>query len=231
MIILLNGFLIVVGGVIGLRFARFFSDDIKSHMNLYFGCISVATGIYLLTTKGANLPVASLAILLGGFCGELLRLDVRIASGAAWLQAKVGGSTNREQSQMLITVIILYCTSVTGILGVLDGGISGDWTVFSTKIIMDAVSAVFFAMSVGTAILFVPIPQVGMFLLLLLLSGVIHPLISLQMLADFRACGGVIQLLTGFRLICVKDAPVINLIPALLLVMPLSALWFVLQGA
>jgi len=45
------------------------------------------------------------------------------------------------------------------------------------------------------------------------------------MLADFRACGGMIMLATGFRIIKVKMFPVADMIPAMLLVMPISWGW------
>ena len=45
------------------------------------------------------------------------------------------------------------------------------------------------------------------------------------MLADFRACGGMIMLATGFRIIKVKMFPVADMIPAMLIVMPISWGW------
>lgn len=126
---------------------------------------------------------------------------------------------------MLLTVMILDCASITGILGVLDGVISGDWTVFTTKILMDGVSAIFFAMTAGPAILAVSVPLVVIFSLLSWGAGFLMPLMDTQVLADFRACGGMMQLLVGLRLIAVKDAPVSNLLPALAAVIPISWFW------
>jgi hypothetical protein len=45
------------------------------------------------------------------------------------------------------------------------------------------------------------------------------------MLADFSACGGVIMLATGLRICGIKIFPIVNMLPALILVMPISALW------
>lgn len=42
---------------------------------------------------------------------------------------------------------------------------------------------------------------------------------------DFKACGGFIMLATGFRMIKVKMFPIANMVPAMILVMPISALW------
>ena len=42
---------------------------------------------------------------------------------------------------------------------------------------------------------------------------------------DFKACGGFIMLSTGFRMIKVKMFPIADMVPAMILVMPISALW------
>lgn len=223
--VLIDGGCLILGGTLGLLFARFLSKAIQQHMNLYFGCISVSTGIYLVTAQGARLGAAALALLLGGFCGELLKIHQRIERGTALLQSKIGGGASPERTDMLLTVMILDCASITGILGVLDGVISRDWTVFTTKILMDGVSAIFFAMTAGPAILAVSVPLVVIFSLLSWGAEFLMPLMDTQVLADFRACGGMMQLLVGLRLIMVKDAPVSNLLPALAAVIPISWFW------
>ena len=48
------------------------------------------------------------------------------------------------------------------------------------------------------------------------------------MIGDFRACGGVLLLATGFRMMKVREFPIADMIPAMVLVMPVSWLWSVL---
>ena len=45
------------------------------------------------------------------------------------------------------------------------------------------------------------------------------------MINDFKACGGVLLLATGFRMIRVKMFPVADMIPAMVIVMPVSWFW------
>ena len=56
------------------------------------------------------------------------------------------------------------------------------------------------------------------------------PLTTPAMLADFSACGGIIMLATGLRICGIKIFPIVNMLPALILVMPVSALWARLFG-
>ena len=48
-------------------------------------------------------------------------------------------------------------------------------------------------------------------------------------MADFSACGGLIMLATGFRICGIKQFPVADMIPALVLVMPFSWAWTALM--
>ena len=45
------------------------------------------------------------------------------------------------------------------------------------------------------------------------------------MIGDFKACGGFLLIATGFRIAKIENFPVADMIPAMVLVMPMSALW------
>ena len=56
-------------------------------------------------------------------------------------------------------------------------------------------------------------------------ATLILPLTTPAMMADFTAVGGLLLLATGLRICGIKMFAVVNMLPALLLAMPLSALW------
>jgi len=45
------------------------------------------------------------------------------------------------------------------------------------------------------------------------------------MIADFKACGGFLMVAAGFRILKLKMFPVVDMIPAMILVMPFSWFW------
>jgi len=57
------------------------------------------------------------------------------------------------------------------------------------------------------------------------LARLLFPLTTPTMINDFKACGGVILLATGFRIMKVKDFPIADMIPAMILIWPISWLW------
>ena len=54
-----------------------------------------------------------------------------------------------------------------------------------------------------------------------LLAGVLTP----PCLRTLSACGGILTMAAGFRVSKIKSVPLVDLMPALILVMPFSALW------
>jgi hypothetical protein len=104
-------------------------------------------------------------------------------------------------------------------------GMTGDPTLLIVKAILDLFTAPIFASTMGLSVGILVVPQFAVQGILYYASSLILPLTTPDMLADFSACGGLIMLATGFRICGIKQFPVASMIPALLLVMPLSHLW------
>lgn len=56
-------------------------------------------------------------------------------------------------------------------------------------------------------------------------AAIIMPLTTPMMLADFSAVGGMLLVATGLRICGIKMFAVVNMLPALVLAMPISAAW------
>ena len=119
----------------------------------------------------------------------------------------------------------LFCCSGFGWYSTLTEGITGDPSLLMSKAVLDGFTAMIFASTLGAAICAIPLPQVVILLLVFgtgkLLAGVLTP----TMFADLSACGGILTMAAGFRVAKIKSVPLVDLMPALILVMPFSALW------
>ena len=104
-------------------------------------------------------------------------------------------------------------------------GMTGDPTLLIVKSILDFFTAIIVASIMGLTVGVLVVPQFTVQLLLYLSASLIIPLTMPDMLADFSACGGFIMLATGFRIASIRQFPVANMLPALILVMPRSWLW------
>lgn len=137
----------------------------------------------------------------------------------------VGQTDTADNSAVLVTALVLFCASGTGIYGSIVAGMTGDHSVLLAKSILDFATALIFACSLGIVVSLIAVPQFLIFMALYLLAGMIYPLCTPAMINDFKASGGILLLATGFRMIKVKEFPVADMIPAMALAMPVSYLW------
>jgi hypothetical protein len=77
----------------------------------------------------------------------------------------------------------------------------------------------------GVVVSLIAVPQFLIFMLLFVLAKVIFPLTTPVMINDFKAAGGVLLLATGFRMLKLRNFPVADMIPAMILIMPVSWFW------
>lgn len=223
---------IFLGGVIGTFGGEKMSAEFKSGLNLVFGVCSMTMGIYSIVPM-KNMSAVIFAIIIGTAIGLMIHLGEKINRGAKWMQKMITkvlpntkeGLSEQEFDATLVTVIVLFCASGTGIYGSLAEGMSGDASILISKSILDFFTAAIFAANLGFVVSLIAIPQIIIFVMLFLLAGFIYPLTTPAMIADFKAAGGVLMLATGFRMVQIKMFPTADMIPAMIVVMPLSFLW------
>ena len=140
--------------------------------------------------------------------------------GLHGLESRLPLSLDDRQLDVLISMIILFCFSGTGIFGAMNSAMTGDHSVLIAKAIMDFFTAVIFGTTAGYLVGFVAIPQflVG----ILLFAGASYILPFETMLSNFKACGGIITLAVGLKIADIKRSRVLNILPSLVLVFPFS---------
>jgi len=135
------------------------------------------------------------------------------------------GISQEEFLDKYVAIVVLFCASGTGVFGSMHEGMTGDPSILYIKTILDFFTAGIFAITLGYAVSAIAVPQLAIQLSLFFLATLIVPLTTPEMRADFAAAGGLIMLATGFRITGMKSFPVANMLPSLLLIMPISYLW------
>lgn len=229
--VLINTLSILLGGIAGALFGQKMDTKFKTEINLIFGICSMGMGINAIPLM-KNMPAVIFAIIIGTALGLVLHLGDWIEKGARSMQKPIANicKNNRTMKEaefinQLVTIIVLFCASGTGIYGSLTAGMTGDHSILVSKSILDFFTAAIFASSLGYVVSLIAIPQFLIFFLLFLCAGMILPMTSPAMIDDFKACGGFLMLATGFRMMKIKNFPTADMIPAMILVMPISFLW------
>ncbi|WP_160677361.1 DUF554 domain-containing protein [Clostridium sp. C8-1-8] len=244
--IIVNCLSVLIGGLLGAVLGHKIPERLKVGLPLTFGVASMAMGVNYIV-KMNTLPAVILSLVIGSAIGELIKVE----AGIEWCAGKVKGpieslfkgnkkdeaykevavtleSNEKNEIEFMekfVAIVILFCASGTGIFGSLKEGMTGDHTVLLAKSILDFFTAGIFATALGYLVMTVCIPQFAIMIVLYLSASFIMPLTTPSMINDFTACGGILMLATGFRISGIKSFPVANMLPALVLVMPLSHLW------
>lgn len=222
--VLVNCTTVLAGSLIGAALSARLPKRLAESLPNVFGYAALAMGISLIM-KMENLSPVILALISGTAIGEYLELEDRLLGGLKKLEKKMPGAMSEEQMDHMITMLVLFCFSGTGIFGVITSAVSGDHSILYTKAIMDFFTAIIFASKVGYKMALIPIPQCLTGVLLFFASGPIYPLLTESMLNDFKACGGIITLAIGLKIAGIKKVKGLNMLPALVLALVFSWMW------
>src|SRR5574344_214700 len=228
---------IIAGALIGVLFARKISAELSGIIQTAAGTVTLILGIQM-AFKYQNVVYLALALIIGGILGTWWDIDGKILSAGKWLErvmyhqkvyeqndaAKLADATKLTDeakpnfAYAFLNSSVLFCVGAMAILGSFKAGIEKDYTIIFTKSILDGFMAITFgaAMGVGTAF-----SAVSIFLyqgLLTLLSTLVQPYCTDQMIAELTAAGGAMIMMIGINLIGLRKIKTANYLPALILV-------------
>lgn len=229
--VLVDVMCVIVGGVIGAAAGSRLGRKLIDNLTITFGVCALCMGISSIGQM-QNMPAVVFSVIAGTALGTILHLGILINNAGRKMQGLVSGwfkrpseSPEEEYMSLLVTAIVLFCASGTGIYGAIDSGMTGDHAILLSKAIMDLFTSMIFACSLGAVVSVIALPQLVILLTLFCLAKMIYPLTTPAMIGDFKACGGMLLVATGIRMMKVKECPIAEMIPAMILVMPMSHLW------
>ena len=230
--VIINTIAIFLGGIAGALLGDKLPEKYKEQLNLIFGLCSMGMGISSIVLM-KYMPAVVFALIIGTIVGVVLKLGDKVYELCSKLQKVMIRIVPKKETNMseteflatLITVIVLFCSSGMGIYGSLSEGMTGDSSLLITKSILDFFTAAIFACNLGYIVSLIAVPQFVIFTTLFLSASFIVPLTTPDMIPDFKACGGFLMVAAGFRILKLKMFPVVDMIPAMILVMPFSWFW------
>ena len=221
---LLNTATVVVGALVGRFLGRKLPARVQETQMAAIGLVTMVLGVQ--NALGVFAPghppreflAALLALLVGGWIGEALRLDDGIQALGRRAEARFApGDDSGNFARGFVTTSILFCVGPLTILGCLDDGLRGDITKLAIKSVLDGVSAAAFAAALGWGVLLSAGTVLAVQGALTLGAGLLRPLLTEGMIAAMTAAGGVMLLGLGLNLLGVTKTRIASLLPALVL--------------
>lgn len=239
---LINMATVVVGAVLGLAAGHRLPERTRSLVTDALGLVTLlvaglsaleVTAGGLVDAVGPGVPVLVVlgSLLAGGIVGSLLRIETRLAALGGRLQTVIasrwpsaaedpasrpGDLSPRERFvQGWLSASLLFCVGPLTVLGSLNDGLGRGIDELVLKSVLDGFAALAFASALGVGVLFsvvsIAVVQGGLTLLGVLAGSV---LTEAQVLA-LTAVGGLLLVGVALRLLRVREIPVGDLLPAL----------------
>lgn len=224
---LLNTAAIVAGGVLGKLFGRFLSESAQESLTRVCGVstlfIAIAGALEgMLQVRGdALVSGQSLLIIcclaLGALIGELLGIEDAFQRFGEWLKRKTGNERDAGFVNAFVTASLTVCIGAMAIVGAIEDGINGDYSILATKAVLDLIIITVMTGSMGKGCAFSAIPVAMLQGGVTLLAGLLRPLMTAGAMANLSLIGSVLIFCVGVNLVWDRGLKVANMLPALVL--------------
>ena len=178
--------------------------------------------------EGNNSLIAILSMVLGALIGELLDLDKRMRSLGDWVQKRtehlVTNGGQASISEGFVTASLLFCVGAMAIVGALQDGLTGDHSTLFAKSLLDGISSIVFAASLGVGVMF---SAIAIFLyqgVIAVLASFLSPLLGDAVIAEMTCVGSLLIVALSLNMLNLTKIKVMNLVPAIFLPI-LLCLW------
>ena len=224
---IINAAAIVIGGLLGLLFGRLIKENVPDSLTKVCGVSTLFIGITgalegMLKLEGNNivstaglLTVGCLA--LGTLAGELLGIEAAFEKFGVWLKEKTGNAKDKGFINAFVTASLTVCIGAMAIVGAIEDGLTGDYSVLATKAVLDLIIILVMTCAMGKGCLFSAIPVAVLQGSVTALSGLLKPVMTEAALGNLSMIGSVLIFCVGVNLVWGKKLRVANMLPAVVL--------------
>ena len=223
---IINTVAIVLGGIFGLLFGKLIKERHQDGLIkacglsvLFIGIAGAMEGMMALengklVSGRAMMIIVSLT--LGALVGELLNIEGGFERFGAWLKRKTGSGGDKTFIEGFVNASFTVCIGAMAIVGSINDGIYGDYTVLLTKSILDFIIIMVMACSLGKGCIFSAIPVAILQGSVTALAKLVSPLFTEAALANLSLVGSILIFCVGLNLVFGKKVRVANLLPSIL---------------
>lgn len=229
-----------IGVAIGHRLPQRTRDVVTDALGLVTLLVAAlsalaVTDVVFSQAVGESAPVLIVlgAMLVGGITGSLLRIEDRLEDLGGWLQDRLTrGSESVERRRFIegfLAASLLFCVGPLTVLGSLSDGLGNGADQLVLKAVLDGFASIAFAASFGWGVAASALVVLAVQGSLTLLGAAVGSFLPDAHLAAVIATGGLLLVGVALRLLQVKQVPVGDLLPALVVAPLLTQLVIALQ--
>lgn len=215
-----NAILVLVGSIIGLLFRNRISTRFSTVVTHALGLCVMGIGITSIVGTDNTLCMI-ICMVVGTLAGEALRIEDRLDGAGELLRRKLQKSTGGTSrfTEGFVTAAILYCVGSMAVMGAMEAGINGDYSILISKGVIDGVTSISFAAAMGVGVAFSIIPLVLYQGVLTLIFAAAGQGMDPAVVTEMSAVGGIVILGIGVNMLGLAPTKlkVGNMLPAIFL--------------
>lgn len=209
---------IILGGVAGFLFGKYMPERVREGLNMACGITVLFIGIsgameQMLLVGGKSMFVV-ICIALGTLVGELINIEGLFERFGEWLKIKTGNAKDKDFVNAFVTASLTVCIGAMAIVGAIQDGLSGDYSILVTKAILDLIIIIVMTCSMGKGCVFSAIPVFVFEGAITLLAKLISPVVTEAAQNNISLVGSILIFCVGVNLVWGKKVRVANMLPS-----------------
>lgn len=213
---IVNTAAVIVGAIVGLLLKKGIpeklSDVIMKGLALCVLYIGISGAL-----KGTNTLVAIISVVLGALIGTLLDLDKRLNSLGEFAERKLnknseGGKTSVAEG--FVSASLLFCVGSMTIVGSIQSGLTGNHEMLLTKSLLDGISAIIFASSLGIGVILSAAVVLVYQGALTLCAQWVAPFLNDYTIAEMTCVGSLLIIALALNMLGLTKLKTANYLPA-----------------
>ncbi len=214
--VIVNVITVIIGSCIGLIFRKGIPQKVNQAVMAGLGACTLYIGISG-SLCGENVLILIASVVLGAITGTLLNIDGAINRLANHVEMKFKkDGQNALVAEGLVTATLLFCVGSMTVTGSIQAGLTKDSTILITKAMLDLVSSICLASSLGIGVLLASISVLIIQGGLVLLAGLIAPFMTASAINEMTAAGSLLIVMIGTNMMGMTKIKVADFLPAIL---------------
>lgn len=218
---LINVIDILAGGMLGMWFGKRFSSRMQETLNRACGISVLFIGMAgaleeMMKNDGRSMFIV-ICIVLGGLIGELIDIEGWFERFGKWLKIKSGNAKDPMFVEGFVTASLTVCIGAMAVVGAIEDGIHGDFSILATKAVLDLVLVMIMSGYMGIGCVFSALPVAVFEGLMTIFAMLMKSVMITSALSDLSLIGSILIFCVGVNLVWDKRVRVANLLPSLIL--------------
>ncbi|MCF6463778.1 DUF554 domain-containing protein [Clostridium sp. Cult1] len=210
---IVNSVVIILGSIFGIIIKQGIKDHYKKTIMDGVGLSVIIIGI-IGAIKTENTILVIISVVLGSLIGEIIGVEKKLNSLGDKMEKRFGkGDSNFSKG--FVTASLVYCVGAMAIVGSLESGLLNDHNTLFAKSILDGISSIIFASTLGIGVAFSAIAVLIYQGLITILATYLKDLLTPEVILEMSAVGGILIMAIGINILELKKIKVGNMLPAI----------------